>query len=185
MLRTDFKTTGVATILYNLDELRGRKLQSTTARALGAGAGKVFGPAIAAATPHKYGGHGGEYPTKGLLKRRQQITSRRVKTRPGELVAISIKPRQWFFKFVVGGTKSHLIHAANAALLRVASGRTVRAMNQRPGSVRALFFHGIFRTLVHHPGAKPDDYIRRAAQGKGPALMHELDIALKKKLKER
>lgn len=179
---------GVKEALEATSNLQGKKLASTTASVMGSGARTVVAPEIARATPNKYGGH---RTTKGMLSNMRKITSRRVKPRPGELVAISIKPRVWFFHMVVGGTQPHIISAVLPDGARASRG-IVKMLNRGPSGyksptdkARALFFSGVFRAEVRHPGAKPNDYISRvmAIGGIHARILKGIEDALAKKVK--
>jgi hypothetical protein len=175
-ITTSFHTTGVARLLAQIDSISNEhgqleKLTQTTFDRTGRG---VIVPAIASHTPHKYGGHGGKYPTKGLLSKKQKITGRKVRLRQGEFVARSFKPRFWFAHMVIQGTRPHVISARGMGGVR-ASNATLRRMNKGvAGRAEALYFGGRFASKVQHPGAEPTDYVHEAAQGKEQALMDAL-----------
>lgn len=174
-----FELTGIATYLAMLRSLQGKQLESVTRKSLSKAAQKIIAPAIASAgaTGWRYGGRsGGKYPTKGLLGKRSKVTSRMVRPREGEFVAISTKPRVWFLHMVVRGTKPHVITARNRSTGARASSHDVRALNRanREGGASALAFNGRFVAEVSHPGAASTDYIPAAVAGKEVAVLDEL-----------
>lgn len=163
-----FEVTGIAPALARLENLTGRKLASRTAASLSRSTRRVMVPIIAKSTGWKYGGHGGRYPTKGILGKRQSITVRRIRTRPGEMVALSVKPRGWagtIEAWVVKGTKEHVIRA-RSAVGSSPSNLQLRSLNGNAsgGGAMALVINGLFSEQVHHPGAKPTPYIATAAR---------------------
>jgi hypothetical protein len=190
MVEVRVQVTGVADVIAALEEVSGRKLKSTTARVMGQGARSIVAPAIAAATPHRFGGHAGPNdpnPTRGLLSKRSQITSRQVRLRPQEIAAVSIKPRSWFYHMVAGGTKPHIVGARGVA--GIAPRGVVQSISRgfsgnRGASLRgqALFFKGIYATVVHHPGSPPNPYVAQAAQGVGGQIAGGISTALQKEL---
>lgn len=120
----------------------------------------------------------GKRGRKGPLSR--NVTARQVRTRQGEMVAISVAPRAWYKHFVIRGTRRHVIEASAGGVR--ATGSQVRAINRlerdeyvsarvvrRRGEVigrtRALIIANTFRTRVEHPGARGDDFVARAARG--------------------
>ena len=174
-LTLSFDVTGVAPFLARLHEITDpRKLERTTRSSLGRSAQKVIAPRLAGVRGWRYGGHGGANPTKGLMGERRRITARRIRTRPGEYVAISVKPRGWagtVEAWVVKGTRPHLIRARAAGDAGVDS--RARSLNRSGGAV-ALRIAGRFANIVEHPGAQPTDYIRTAAMGTERLVMDAL-----------
>lgn len=76
----------------------------------------------------------------------------------------------WYAKWVVGGTKPHLIYA------RGLKRSEIRAINQNPKTLarfqnarakgrKSLRFNGVNVNFVYHPGARPNPFLR-AADGK-------------------
>jgi HK97 gp10 family phage protein len=80
---------------------------------------------------------GGKHP--GALRQSVRISSRvtagvvRATVKVGDKIA-------FYARFVAGGTRPHL---------------------ERPAGKKSLFFAGISRDVVHHPGAKPNDWMLR------------------------
>lgn len=166
-LRISFEVTGLAPILAQLHEISDpKKLEKTTRESLGRSAVKIIAPRLAENPGWKYGGHGGANPTKGLLGNRRKITARKVRTRHGEMVAISVKPRGWagtVEAWVVKGTRPHVIRARGAGQSGVDS--RARRINRGTETLRdrgALAFGGRFAQVVKHPGAEPTNYIHDA-----------------------
>jgi len=155
---TGFDVTGVAPFLAKLQELSDpKKLERTTRASLGRAGRKIIAPRMARGDGWKYGGHGGANPTKGILGKRSAVTARRVRTRSGEYVAVSVKFRGWagtVAAWTVQGTKPHVIRA------RAQSG--------------ALAFGGRFAKEVQHPGAKPTPFVYDAVQGTERLVMDAL-----------
>lgn len=178
-LVTSFEVTGVAPFLARLHELSDpRKLERTTRASLGRSATKVIAPRLTEPRDWRYGGHGGKNPTKGLLGQRRRVTARRVRTRPGEFVAISVKHRGWagtVLAWVVKGTKPHIIRARIAGERGVDS--RARRINRGTETLLdrgVLAFGGRFVTVVEHPGAEPQDFVREAIRGAEGPLMDQL-----------
>lgn len=168
-LAVSFEVTGMASVLAQMMEISDpRKLEKTTRQSLGRSAQKIIAPRLAAASGWKYGGHGGRYPTKGILGKRQSITARRLKTQPGEFVAISVKPRGWagtVEAWVVKGTKPHVIRARGGSQSQSGTDSRARRINRGTETLRdrgALLVGGRFISVVQHPGAQPRDYIHDA-----------------------
>ncbi len=142
-----FDVTGVAALLQRLDGFQGAKLRTKTTASLRSSANKVIAPRLVRSGGWKYGGHAGKWDTRGLLGRRRSVTAKNIRTRSGEFVAISVKPRGpagTIEAWVVKGTKPHDITAGSMGALVVGSG-----------------FYG----TVHHPGATATDYIGQASRG--------------------
>ena len=178
-IQTSFTVTGVAPFLAKLNEITDpKKLERTTRDSLGRSARKVLAPRMAAHGGWKYGGHGGKNPTKGLLGDRRKITARKVRTRSGEFVAVSVKPRGWasaVSAWVVKGTKPHVIRARRAGMSGVDSrARRINRGTETLGDRGALAFGGRFASVVQHPGAQPTDYIHDAVQGTEKLVMDAL-----------
>lgn len=156
-ITTSYRVTGVQQLYRRINGVSGAQLKRKTANSFLKSGTRILVPVIQSKTPHKYGGHQGRYPTKGLLGKRQKITARQVRLRSGEIAAVSVKPRVWVEHFVVKGTRAHFIGAKYAT---------------------ALYFGGMFSPGVHHPGSQPNDYINAAAQGHEQevldALSHDL-----------
>lgn len=175
-MQTSFQVTGVASLLAQIHEISDpRKLESTTRASLGRSAVRVVAPRLAEPRGWKYGGHGGRYPTKGILGNRRRVTARRVRTRAGELVAISVKHRGWegtVAAWTVRGTRPHIVRARGSGQTGVDS--RARRINRGTETVRdrgALAFGGRFASLVEHPGAEPTPFVHDAAQGlEGPIM---------------
>ena len=179
-LTTSFEVTGVAPFLAKLHEISDpKKLERTTRASLGASAKKVIAPRMAATSGWRFGGHGGAYPTKGILGDARKITARRVKVRPGEYVAISVKYRGWpgtVAAWTVTGTKPHVIRARRAGQKGVDS--RARRINRGTETLRdrgALAFGGRFVSEVQHPGARPTPFVHAAAQGVERLVMQQLE----------
>lgn len=182
-LTTRFEVTGVAPFLAKLHEISDpKKLERTTRASLGTSARKVIAPRLAATTGWRYGGHSGRYPTKGILGDARKITARRVKTRAGEYVAISVKYRGWpgvVAAWTVKGTKPHVIRARfNRAGSNSRAGVDSRARRMNRGTSGpkdALLVQGRLVSVVEHPGARPTPFVHAAAQGVERLVMQQLE----------
>lgn len=168
-MRVSFEVTGLGSVIAQLREISDpAKLEKTTRESMGRSAAKVIAPRLAKAGGWKYGGHGGRYPTKGLLGERRRITARRLRTRPGEYVAIGVKPRGWAATveaWVVKGTKPHVIRARAGSHSQGGVDSRARRINRGTATLAdrgALLIGGRFVERVDHPGAQPRDYIREA-----------------------
>lgn len=161
-IQTHFVIEGLPAALRRVTSLKQPELGRRAKRSLTAAMRKVLVPSIIDHTPHRFGGHGGKYPTKDLLTKRQKITVRSVRLRAGEVTAVSVKPRVWFEHFVAGGTDPHFIPARSGG---------------------SLLFRGHFSAGVMHPGAQAQDYIHDAAQGKEGAIVDQLARDLMKQPK--
>jgi hypothetical protein len=186
-MRMSVSVTGVAPLLAKLHEISDpKKLERTTRESLGRAARKVIAPRIAArgSSGWKYGGHGGAYPTKGLLGQRARITARRIRTRSGEYVAIGIKPRGWagtVEAWVVKGTRPHVISTKRRAERKGQTGvdSLARRINRGGYTGGALqIANGVFVSTVKHPGAAPTDYIHEAVQGIERMILAQLAVDL-------
>ena len=188
-----FEVTGLAPLLAQLQEISDpKKLERTTRQSLGRSAVKIIAPRLAQQAGWRYGGHGGRYPTRGLLGDRRKITARKVRTRAGEMVAISVKPRGWagtVEAWVVKGTKPHVIRARGGSHSQSGVDSRARRINRGTetlGDRGALRVGGRFLAVVHHPGAQPKDYIHDAVSDPAiPRLIVEqlgkdIDAAMKR-----
>lgn len=195
-ITTSFETTGVAPFLAKLHSLADRReLEKTTRSTFQRVGNKVIAPRIAKASGWRYGGHEGKYPTKGILGNRRRITARRIRTRSGEFVAVSVKHRGWegtVAAWTIKGTKPHVIAATGRGPFgRQAPGSVVRVINRAEAGTgylgathrssgdltrtgKALLIQGYYRERVRHPGAEPTDFVRDAVQGIESVVLEEL-----------
>lgn len=183
MATSGFEVTGVAPFLAKLHELSDpRKLERTTRESLGRAGRKIIAPRMAQSSSWKYGGHGGRYPTKGILGKRSAITARKVRTRQGEYVAVSVKFRGWpgrVAAWTVQGTKPHVIRARGSGQTGVDSrARRINRGTETLTDRGALAFGGRFVQVVQHPGAKPTPFVYDAVQGTERLVMAALEADL-------
>jgi len=143
--RSSFQVVGLDEVAKTIDKFKGKTLQIRTRQALRDITSRVVAPSIRKRTAmaNAYGGHGGKYPTKGLLKKK--VTTRGLRNRKDELAVVSTKPRQWWAHMVAQGTQPHEIKW--------------RDKNRR--TLRTPF--GPFQ-IVQHPGARPVDYVGQASK---------------------
>lgn len=194
-ITTSFEVTGVAPFLARLQEVSDpRRLERTTRASLGSAGRKVIAPRLAETSGWTYGGHGGAYPTKGILGQRGKVTARRVRTRQGEYVAVSVKFRGWpgtVAAWVVKGTRPHVIAATGRGPYgRHAPSSVVRSINRNyigkefrsSGALtrtgKALVIRGQYRERVQHPGARPTPFVHGAVQGTERLVMEALSADL-------
>lgn len=178
-ITTSFEVTGVAPFLAKLNEITDpRKLERTTRDSMGRAAKKVIAPRMTQTGGWKYGGHGGRYPTKGILGKRSAVTARKVRTRQGEYVAVSVKFRGWAGRvaaWTIQGTNPHIIRARGAGRTGVDS--RARRINRGTETLidrGALAIGGRFFMVVEHPGAKPTPFVYDAVQGTEHLVMEAL-----------
>jgi hypothetical protein len=184
-IKTSIDVRGLTQTIAAVAGLTGPALKKKANASLKRSVPKILVPAIQAATPHPGAGHGpswrGTDATKGLLNKRSAITARNVPLRSGEIAAISVKPRSslgaWWEHMVVQGTKAHVISPAGYGR---AVGSLARSINRNATAVPALYINGTFTPFVNHPGAKPTDYIHKAAQGKDKLIADQLAADLAK-----
>ena len=190
-ISTSFEATGVASFLAALGTFTDPKeLERTTRTSLGNSGKKVIAPRLAGVKGWKYGGHGGANPTKGILGDRRKITARKVRTRHGEFVAVSIKHRGWagtVAAWTTQGTTPHVIAATGRgpygrqapssvvrSINREYTGRTRRSSGDLTRTGKALLIQGYYRERVQHPGAQPTDFVHDAVQGADVEIMAAL-----------
>lgn len=183
-MRLDIQVLGVRDILQQLNAYEGRQLEAAAKAGLKKGMQRIVVPAIKAEAPQHHGSSPWQrYPSKkrkgGPLARK--ITVRVQRKRPGEMAAVKAGPNTWYDHMVIGGTKPHIITARDST--GRATSQQVRVMNRHPESTKALFFNGIFRDQVRHPGAKPNPFVHRAAVH--PGLAEALARAINDELKVR
>lgn len=178
-INASLEVTGVAQYIAKLHAMQGRQLAAVTYESFKKSSRKHIVPRIASKRGWKYGGHGGKHPTKGLLGSRSKITAKKVKTRPGEYMAVSVKPRGWagtVSAWVVRGTKEHDIRAAAPDRVVVGEAADGWGTWETSGRVRrhAIPYRGGYYSRVTHPGAEPDDYIGRAMAGVDKTVVDQL-----------
>lgn len=131
---------GLDHVLKRIHGLERTELRRKAIRVMGQVARDTVLPAIV--DEEHFKGHG---KTPGAM--RKKTTVRKLRTRPGEVVAYSVRPRTFYTPMVIGGTKPHTI---------------------RPKRAKALSFYignrRIVTGFVQHPGAKPNPIISRAAR---------------------
>ena len=174
---TSFEVTGVAPFLARLQEISDpRKLERTTRASLGRAGRRIIAPRMARKSGWKYGGHGGRYPTKGILGSTSKVTARRVRTRQGEYVAVSVKFRGWpgrVAAWAAQGTDPHVIRARGdrGGPTNPGTYSKARAINR---GTAMLAFSGLYAARVSHPGAQPTDFVHDAVQGTEHLVMEAL-----------
>jgi hypothetical protein len=178
-ITTSFETTGVAAFLAKVHSLGDRReIEKTTRSTFQRVGNRIVAPRMAKSSGWRYGGHGGAYPTKGILGNRRKITARRIRTRSGEFVAVSVKHRGWpgtVAAWTIKGTKPHVIRARGAGKTGVDS--RARRINRGTETIpdrAALFFGGRYAMVVDHPGAEPTDFVHDAVQGIEKQVLDEL-----------
>jgi hypothetical protein len=180
-ITTSMDVTGVAPFLAKLQEISDpRKLERTTRASLGRAAKKVIAPRMAKGTGWKYGGHGGRYPTKGILGSTSKISARKVRIRQGEYVAVSVKFRGWpgrVAAWAAQGTDPHVIRARGdrGGPTNPGTYSKARAINR---GTAMLAFSGRYAARVSHPGAAPTDFVHDAVQGTEHLVMEALTADL-------
>lgn len=183
----DFRVTGLDELLAALGDLDRKGLQNIAASSL-----KRSTPGLVRAvrreaptgpSPHVSAARG-KRGRKGPLSR--NVTARKVRARQGELVAISVGPRAWYKHFVIRGTRPHVIAAQGADGARAGSsdirrinryeagGYTSDRANSRKALRLARAASGRFVVRVRHPGARGNDFVRRAARGQAGPLRQAL-----------
>lgn len=154
------EVTGVRDTVARLKGLSGKELEKKTNLFIAKAVRGVVQPAVRAEAPRGKGRPKGAYPhPAGNLK--AQITTRKIRTRPGEMVAYSVRPRKkaFYAHMVIGGTKPHKI--TPRGLGGGFGSRLARSANR--GGALALSFGGVMSSYVDHPGAKPNPFVARAA----------------------
>ena len=132
--------TGLASTLKRVKGLSGTELRRKATLAVGRTVEERVVPAVKA--EERFKGHG---KTPGQMKK--ATTARKLRTRPGEVVAFSVKARTFYAPMVIGGTKPHPIRPKNA-----------RALSFTIGGRRIVV------ASVAHPGAQRNPFIARAAR---------------------
>lgn len=190
-ITTSFETTGVAAFLAKVHSLGDRReIEKTTRSTFQRVGNRIVAPRMAKASGWRYGGHGGAYPTKGILGNRRRITTRRIRTRSGEFVAVSVKHRGWegtVAAWTIKGTKPHVIAATGRgpfgrqapssvvrSINRSYTGKTHRSSGDLTRTGKALLIQGYYRERVEHPGAEPTDFVHDAVQGIEKQVLDEL-----------
>lgn len=181
----DFQVSGLEELLAGLGALDHKGIQNlATASLKRSSAGLVRAvrrEAPVGPSPHVSSAKG-KRGSKGPLSR--NVTARKLRTRQGELVAISVGPRAWYKHFVIRGTRPHIIEARDAGGVRAesadirrinryeAGGYTSDRANSRHALRLARAAQGRFVSRVRHPGARGNDFVSRAARGQaGPLRM--------------
>lgn len=175
---TDFRVTGMTELLAVLAEAQGLSLKRTTESSLKS-SGKNLVTAIRREAPTGPAPHTsaqkGKRGRKGPLA--QKVTTKVLRPRHGEIAAINTGPRAWYKHFVIRGTKPHIISATSRSGEQ-APGSDVRSMNRGTLKVGDRF---VFR--VHHPGARANDFVHRAARGQGDRITADLKANVELKLR--
>lgn len=161
---------GLTPFYKRLAALRGDNLNKTTQASAKAALKKTVVPPMKAAAHFKGHGHGPNHGPPGRLD--QAIDVRVARKRPGEMFALRVGPagktgagKAWYWRMVAGGTKAHLITPGGQAGGAFSS--LIRRANR--GQALALTVAGALRSVVHHPGARPNAFI---LGGRG----HEADL---------
>ncbi|TAL46542.1 MAG: hypothetical protein EPN91_00030 [Salinibacterium sp.] len=161
---------GLQEFYKRLAQLRGENLNKTTQKSAKAALKKTVVPPMKAATRFKGHGHGPNHGPPGRLLKAIDVRSAR--KRPGEMFALRVGPsgktgasKPWYLHMVIGGTKAHMITPGGQAGGAFSS--LIRRANR--GQALALTIAGSLRSVVHHPGAKPNPFV---LAGRG----HEADL---------
>lgn len=175
-IRTHYvEIEGLTEFVRRLHGLRDRELARRVTLVLTRALRSEVVPAMKVAAPVSPQGMRGEYPHRsGTLRR--SIGVRAIRKRHHEIVALKVGPRTtkgdpstraWYARFVVRGTRPHIISARH-----LSSGQ-VRRINQGRGAV-ALAFGGIVRAAVRHPGARRNPRFIHAGRGRTAAVQRQL-----------
>jgi len=139
------EVTGLAKMTRRLQGLQGPALRNKCRDYVQKESRAILVPAVKAVIPRGKDSPWTRYPTgkpKSSGPMWKKVTTRTIRTRSGELVAVSTKPRTYYTHMVIGGTKPHEIVAG-----------------------------GLFKGAhIHHPGARANDFMQRAAQGKSEVI---------------
>jgi len=156
-LRWDFKVTGMAEWLAALNSLQGPELKKGTTKAMKGAMRSVLVPAMKRQlqsdirSPGSHRGPKGKAGRTGPLA--SKVTVRTIRTRSGELVALSVGPRAWYKHMFLRSTRPHVIRARNG---------------------RALLVGGEPRFEVQHPGSRGHSSVYRAARGQASSIQRQL-----------
>lgn len=176
-----FRAVGLPEVMRALSELEGRKLSSTTRSVLTQATKTVVVPEVQAAASTAFKHHGTspwQRPTArnpNVGKRggptNKKIKAKAIKRRKGEMLAIGVKADTWYRHFPIAGTRPHIIEARDASGNR-ATAKQIQRINKGPGGYKdpalqreAIYFDGVFRQRVYHPGVRTgNDYVNKASQ---------------------
>lgn len=156
-MRYDIEIRGLREYISALKSLDERSLRREATNSLKRSGRTEVAPAISAAiagaveNPGSHRGPSGNRGRGGPLE--TSVKALVAKRRPGELVAISVKPRAYWAGWFIRGTKPHTIKAKNALALSVGGG---------------------FYAQVQHPGAKSHNVVGPAARNKAAAVQRHL-----------
>lgn len=193
------RVTGINELVAGLRSLQGKELE----KALGAGLSKALRSEVVKAMkaearaamkdPGSHKGHPGKAGRTGPLE--QKITVRKVRRRGREVIAYGVASRAWWDHLFTRPTRRHVIEAK--AGRTSASGRQLRAINRlergeyvgtTTRSLRAqsaaLFYSGVFRDRVEHPGTSGSDWVARAGRRVGPRVQGAMVVHLSKHIAE-
>src|ERR1044071_9317573 len=101
---------GTAALAKRLTGMSGKELQRKAQSSLGTSVRAIVVPAVKHEENFRYHGKGAKH------KSTKQRTTAKIKTRPGELIAYSVRPRTYQAHLAIGGTKAHDIKPDGAAL---------------------------------------------------------------------
>lgn len=189
-----FGVTGIENLSAALRALEGREQARAVSASMARTMRRVVVPELKAEARSQTKRVGSHRDRKGVTTKpgrggpmSAKITVRNVrKRRSSETVAISAASRAWYDHFFTRGTRPHVIAARTGPGGTAATGRQVRAINRlareeystgsrsRGGQARALFFGGVFREQVQHPGSPAHDWVGPVARRAGPRLEREL-----------
>ncbi|MBX3031913.1 MAG: HK97 gp10 family phage protein [Chloroflexi bacterium] len=200
-----FRVTGIDELLATLgalDEKGMRALATKSMKRSTKGLETAIKRAAPVGTGHRRSSQVGKKGKRGPLAR--NVTTRSIRRRQGELVALQVGPRAWYKHFVIRGTRRHVIEAydaqggraerSNLAEVRAAQKAGIRppkrtydavsAINRleagnlpawgTDGHARALRFNRRYVFRVRHPGARGNDFVVRAARGKATEIRDAL-----------
>jgi hypothetical protein len=154
---------GLDKVLAQTAQLQGANLNKTAQNSMKKALKRSYVPAMrqAAAGSFKGHGHGKNHGPAGRLVK--AIDVRVARKRPGEMWALKVGPggkqggqKAWYAGMVAGGTRAHLITPGGQAGGSFSS--FIRRANR--GNAMALTVAGSLVSVVHHPGAKPNNYAR-------------------------
>lgn len=156
---------GLDKVFAHLAQLRGEKLSKTASAAMKKGLKKTYVPALKAVAPVSASN---KEHRPGTL--RNAIDVRAARKRPGEMFALRVGTagksganKAWWAHMVTGGTKPHLI--TPGGLAGGSFSGFVRRANR--GNALALTVAGTLVGVVHHPGARPNNYMRKVVGKEG------------------
>lgn len=190
----DFRVTGIAELLAGLGALDQKGLAKLATASMKRST-KGLQDAIKRDAPRGPEPHAsarrGKRGKKGPLSR--TVTTRTIRKRQGEMVALQVGPRAWYKHFVIRGTRRHVIEATDSSGARAGSdslrrinrfaagGYTSGSANSRKARALAIGDSRRFVFRVHHRGARGNDFVSRAARGR----QHQIRDALARDIATR